>query len=127
MQQGSEFVTGKVKKCALGPDWRMMGSWSNNPIMNSMIYEVEFPDRQVKEYSANIIAENILSQVDSNGYSMQLMQAIVDYKRDDSMAVQMANQYVYTKSGQKRLCKSTRRVEAVGTFERWVQELDQPQ
>ena len=68
-----------------------MGSWSDNPIMNSMIYEVEFPDGQVKEYSANIIAKNILWQVDSNGYSMQLMQAIVDYKHDDCMALQMAD------------------------------------
>ena len=36
------------------------------------------------------------------------MQVIVDYKHDDSMAVQMADQYVYTKSGQKCLRKSTR-------------------
>ena len=90
LQQGHEFVTGKVKRHALGPSGRTI-SWSDDPIMNSMIYEVEFPDRQVKEYSTNIIAENILSQADSDGYSMQLMQVIVDYKRDDSVAVQMAN------------------------------------
>ena len=83
-------MTGKVKRHALGPGGRTI-SWSDNPIMNSMIYEVEFPDRQGKEYSTNIIAENILSQVDSDGYSMQLMQVIVDYKCDDSVAVQMAN------------------------------------
>ena len=108
LQQGHEFVTGKVKRRALGLDGRTMGSWSDNPIMNSMIHEVEFPDGQVEEYSANIIAKNILSQVDSDGYSMQLMQVIVDYKCDDSMAVQMADQHVFTKSGQKCLCKSTR-------------------
>ena len=107
-QQGHEFVTGKVKRHALGPDGRTMCSWSDNPIMNSMIYEVEFPDGQVKEYGTNIIAKNILLQVDSDGYSMQLMQVIVDYKCDDSVAVQMADQYVYMKSGQKCLCKSTR-------------------
>ena len=56
LQQGHEFVTGKVKRHALGPDGRTMGSWSDNPIMNSMIYEVKFPDGQVKEYGANNIA-----------------------------------------------------------------------
>ena len=66
LQQGHEFVTGKVKKCARGPDGRMMGCWSDNPIMKSMIYLVEFPDSQVKEYGTNIIAANILLQVDSN-------------------------------------------------------------
>ena len=76
--------------------------------MNSVIYEVEFPYGQVKEYGTNIIAKNILLQVDSDGYSMQLMQVIVDYKCDDSVAVQMADQYVYMKSGQKCLCESTR-------------------
>ena len=39
---------------------------------------MEFPDGQVKEYAANIIAENMLTQVDSD----TLMEAIVDHQRD---------------------------------------------
>ena len=35
-QQGHEFVTGKVKRHALGPDGRTMCSWSDNHIMNSV-------------------------------------------------------------------------------------------
>jgi hypothetical protein len=31
--------------------------------MNSIVYEVEFPDGELKEYAANILAENMLSQV----------------------------------------------------------------
>ena len=42
-------------------------------------YDVEFPDGQVKEYAANIIAENMLTQVDSDGMSTTLMEAIVDH------------------------------------------------
>lgn len=49
-----------------------------------MVYEVEFQDGTVKEYSANIIAENMLTQVDSDGYTITMMEGIVDYKRDDS-------------------------------------------
>jgi hypothetical protein len=49
------------------------GSYDSNPYLNSMIYEVEFPDGQIKEYAANIIAENMLTQVDSDGHSTTMM------------------------------------------------------
>ena len=39
----------------------------------TIIYVEEFPDGQVKEYAANIIAENMLTQVDSDGMSTTLM------------------------------------------------------
>ena len=39
---------------------------------------MEFPDGQVKEYAAKIIAENMLMQVDSDGMSTTLMEANVD-------------------------------------------------
>jgi hypothetical protein len=51
-----------------------------------MIYEVEFPDGQIKEYAANIIAENMLTQVNSGGYSTTIMDGIIDYKKDDDVA-----------------------------------------
>ena len=41
--------------------------------MNSIVYEVDFPDNQVNEYSVNIIAQNMVSQVDYKGYSTTLM------------------------------------------------------
>ena len=49
---------------------------------------MEFPDGQVKEYAANIIAENMLTQVDSDGMSTTLMEAIVDHRKDDEKALQ---------------------------------------
>ena len=79
----------------------------DNPTNNTMIYEVEFPDGQIKEYSANIIAENMLSQVDPEGYSLTLMEAIVDYKRDEAVAIPKSEMYVVSKRGQKRLRKTT--------------------
>ena len=44
---------------------------------------MEFPDGQVKEYAANIIAGNMLTQVESDGMSPTLMEAVVDHRRDD--------------------------------------------
>ena len=45
----------KVKKKALNPDDQTNGSYDENPMLNSIIYEVEFYDGHVKEYSANTI------------------------------------------------------------------------
>ena len=44
---------------------------------------MEFPEGQVKEYEAKLIAENMLTQVDSDGMSTMLMEAIVDHSRDE--------------------------------------------
>ena len=42
---------------------------------------MEFPDGTIKEYAANVIADNMLSQVDSEGYSVRLLDTIVDYRK----------------------------------------------
>lgn len=64
-------------------------------MLNSMVYEVEFPDGVVKNYSANMIAENILSQVDSNGTQHHLLDSIVDYKKN-GLAVSKKDAFVVT-------------------------------
>ena len=73
LQLGEEVMTGKVKChaqcCGQG--------------LNSMTYEVEFLDGQVQEYSANVIAENMLTRVDSEGFSTTLMEGIVDCHKDN--------------------------------------------
>ena len=56
-------------------------------------------DGQVKEYAANIIAENMLTHVDSDGMSTSLMEAIVDHRWDDEKALQHHDKYVQTKNG----------------------------
>ena len=53
-----------------------------------------------------MIAENMLSQVDSDGFSLTLMDAIIDY-RCTNTAIDKKDGYVYTKSGQKRKQKTT--------------------
>jgi len=75
--------------------------------LNSIVYDVEFPDGTVKEYSANIIAENMLTQVDSDGFTMTMMEGIIDHKKDTDVAVSKSDMYVVTRRGQKRLRKTT--------------------
>ena len=79
LQLGEEMVTRKVTQRTIRPDGKVTEIYDNNPYLNSIIYDVEFHDGQVKEYAANIIGENVLTQVDSDGMSTTLMEAIVDH------------------------------------------------
>ena len=105
---GEKMVHGKVIQRTIGPDGQVTETYDNNPFLNSIIYDVEFPDGQVKEYAANIIAENTLTQVDSDGMSTTLMEAIVDHRRDDEKALQHHDKYVQTKNGRHHLRKTQR-------------------
>jgi hypothetical protein len=107
LQLGEDISRGKVVRRALGPDGVTTGSYADNPMLNSIVYEVEFPDGQTREYAANTIAENMLSQVDSDGYSTTLMQGIVDVVKDDAVAIPKSEKWVVTARGQRRLRKST--------------------
>ncbi len=107
LQMGESMTVGKVTKRALGPDGTVAGTYDENPCLNTMIYEVEFPDGTLKEYAANVIAENMLCQVDSDGFSLTMMKAITDYRKDDAVAVPKTDKYLTTPSGQKRMRKTT--------------------
>ena len=106
LQLDDKMVMGKVKGRSLGDDGKVVGSYDDNPILNSIIYNVEFPDRQVKEYLPNIPTENMLSQVDDNGNNQLMMDAIIDFKKDPT-AVLMEDKYLFTMIGQCRLRKTT--------------------
>eukprot|EP00957_Ditylum_brightwellii_P095843 7302291-Ditylum_brightwellii.AAC.1 len=49
----------------------------------------------------------MLTQVDSDGYTKTLIELIVDYKKDEAVAVANNNMYVITPRGQKRFHKTT--------------------
>ena len=78
MQQGEDLVPCTVRQRTVEPYGKTMGTYDDDPYRNTIIYDVEFPDGQVKEYSSNLIADNIISQVDNDGFSKSLLKAIVD-------------------------------------------------
>ena len=106
IQNADEMEMGKVARQSLDADGRMTGTYHDNPFLNTIKYDVEFSNAQVKEYGANIIAENMLTQVDSDGYSLSLMDSIIDRRRDPSQAIPIEDKNITTKSGQKRLQKT---------------------
>ena len=108
IQNGDEMAMGKVARRSLDADGRTTGTYHDNPFLNTVTYDVEFSDGQVKEYGTNIIAENMLTQVDSDGYSLSLMDAIIDHHKDPSQAIPIEDKYITTNSRQRRLQKTTK-------------------
>ena len=95
----------KVWRCSIDADGNISGTFDENPNLNTLIYDVHFPDGAVKQYVANIIAENVLIQVDSNGYNSRLLDKLVLHKRT-SNAVSKENACVTTKRGVRKLCQT---------------------
>ena len=63
LQNVDDYEVRKVARRAIGDDGRTQGTYNPDPFLNTMIYEVELPDGSIKEVNANVIAENILTQV----------------------------------------------------------------
>ena len=82
IHNGEKMELAKITRRALGPDGTTAGTYDEDPKLNSMIYEVEFQDGMVKEYAGNVIAQNLLSQIHSEGFSNTAFDSVVDYKKD---------------------------------------------
>ena len=87
-------------------DGKAKGRLNDNPILNSRVYDVMFPDGAVKEYAANMIAENMWAQVDDEGHQYMLLDEITDHRKDQS-AVAKDEQYTVTKRGNQKLRQTT--------------------
>ena len=97
---------GTVLKRARNSDGELIGRGHGNPILDTRRYVVDI-EGQHQEYAANQIAENLYSQVDTEGRRQLIMKAIIDHKRDGN-AVEKADGYFTTRSGQRRKKITTR-------------------
>jgi hypothetical protein len=92
------MVLGKVIARKRDINDNPIGVAHSNPIFDTRLYQVQFPEGHVEEYSANVIAQNIYSQLDSEGYRYTMMEEITDFKKDDS-AVPSEERYVVGPNG----------------------------
>ena len=68
---------------------------------------MEFADGTNEIIAANIIAENILSQVDEEGHTQLLLSEIIDHRTNGS-EVQESDAFIMTRSGGKRRVRTTK-------------------
>ena len=53
------------------------------------LYEFEYPDGTTEQLADNIIAENMMSQVDSEGHQYKVLTEVIDHKKYVSAIVNM--------------------------------------
>ena len=85
--KGIEPVVAIIKGRKRDASGNVIGVSNPNPILDTRVYQLEFPDGRVEEYSMNVILENIMSQVDEYGYDMGIFQEICGARKDDTIAI----------------------------------------
>ena len=83
LQRNDKIETGVVIERKRDSSGNFIGNSNANPILDTRVYTVQFPDGSFSDYAANIIAENIFSQVDFEGNQYQLIDEIVDHRISD--------------------------------------------
>jgi hypothetical protein len=84
LTHGGELVQAKVTSQKRGADGTPAGVVHSNPILDTREYEVSFPNESTNCYVANMIAESLYSQVDTDGREFMLMKEIMDHQSDRS-------------------------------------------
>jgi hypothetical protein len=97
----SDVQFGKVTKRIRDAEGRPIGMANKNPLLDTREYEVEFRDGRTESISANLIAQNLFSQIDDEGARHVLLDEIVDHRRSDS-AIDKADAIMTMKNGVKR-------------------------
>ena len=102
-----EVLHAKVKKRVRDDEGNPVGRANNNPLLDSRKYEVEYIDGHVEELTANIIAENLITQVDEEGQRQKMMSEIMDHRTLHDAVPQAQGTYV-NQYGVKRRKATTR-------------------
>ena len=97
----------RVKRRAVDVDGIPMGTPNENPILDQRQYEVEFNDGRIEIMTANIIAENLLAQVDEEGHRQLLLDEITDHRILQDAVPKDKGTYK-SRNGHERLKRTTK-------------------
>jgi hypothetical protein len=106
---GPEFA--RATKRLKDKDRLTIGRANNNPILDTIMYKVEYPDGHKASLAANAIAENMFAQVGDEGNHHVLFEEIIDHRidlRTDGMEVKQQDAFLTTRSGNKRRRETTK-------------------
>ena len=105
--EDDSLLRARVIKRVRDDEGNPVGIPSNNPLLDSRQYEVEFDDGTTEVMTANIIAENLLAQVDEEGRRQQMLEEIIDHRVLPDAIPKSKGTFV-TKRGLKRKVRTTK-------------------
>lgn len=105
LPHGDRNEIAKVMGRKRNSDGLYIGRKHQNPILDSRVFTIRFPDGDEMDVSYNTIAEHLFSQVDEEGNQYQLFKEIIGHRKN-KQAVEKADQY-RTKNGKQAKKQTT--------------------
>ena len=96
----------KVARRILDAYGKLAGNYSENPMLNTLMYDVDLPDSSTKPYAANMIAEKIHNSVYLDGNLSITFGEILNYYKTAN-AVAIADVTVVGRNGRRHQRKTT--------------------
>ncbi|CAJ1945011.1 unnamed protein product [Cylindrotheca closterium] len=96
--QEGELQRAVVHRRLVDAEGNPMGVANNNQLLDTRQYKVEYEDGSTEVLAANLLAENLLAQVDEHGHRHLLMEEITEH-RSDEKAVKMKDAFYPLASG----------------------------
>jgi hypothetical protein len=100
------MTTGKVRGRKRENDGSLRRTGNNNPILDTRSYMVSFEDGSEAEYSANVLAENMYAQCDTEGNQYLLREAVTDHRQTPDAVV--PNNATFQWNGKRHLKRTTK-------------------
>ena len=107
MYRGEVPKRATVKRRNENEDGSRSGTYHRNPIMDTREYELEYNDGTHDRYFANVIEENLNSQIKSEGHKFLVMEKIL-YHHKDGTAIEGAEGFTIRLNGNRNPKKTTR-------------------
>ena len=93
---GSVLV--KIISCQRDGSGELIGTKNEIPILDTPIYNVQFPDGHHEQYSRNVLVESLSFSVDHDGYDKQSILEICGY-RTNSNAISCSHSFHTSSNG----------------------------
>ena len=106
-RDGEEPNFARVTKRLRDANGIPIGTASNNPILDTWLYEVEYADGHKASLSANVIATNLFSQINEEGNQHAIFDSIIDH-RTDGTEVLLKDAIIISKNGGRRRRETTK-------------------
>ena len=100
-KEGISVLT-KVKHRKRDSSGNPVGEANPNPILDTRIHDLQFPDSRIEEYATNMIAKNLFQQADEDGWESRIIEEFTDLRKDNAIAVSKEKGTYHNSTGIKQ-------------------------
>ena len=79
-EEGRDAQCYTVKRRRVNTEGTPVGTANNNPILDTRQYECESPSGDLEYFAANVLAKNLLAQVDEEGHRQMMLDEITNHQ-----------------------------------------------